>query len=250
MKVLAPSAAFSLIFLSNLHEIERHNAQVNRTYTKAVNQFSDFTQLEFETEILTPQLAFAPIPNPPPTSVQTRSSSSNPNACCSALGLGDWNRRQCSDDGRVNGVVTNGCVHHDSQCCRSSGNPSECCAALGFAWWDGEWCRGAHPAGGRTFCSTYLLIRLVSNGPVAIAINADFMGGYGGGVYRGPCPPHVNHAVLLTGWGTDAQTGVPFWRVKNSWGAGWGENGFARFERKPGENQCFIYHEVTRPTAI
>ncbi|CAF1182425.1 unnamed protein product [Adineta ricciae] len=67
---------------------------------------------------------------------------------------------------------------------------------------------------------------------------------------RGPCPPHVNHAVLLTGWGTDAQTGVPFWRVKNSWGAGWGENGFARFERKPGENQCFIYHEVTRPTAI
>ncbi|CAF1664599.1 unnamed protein product, partial [Adineta ricciae] len=156
------------IFLSNLHEIERHNAQVNRTYTKAVNQFSDLTQSEFETEILTPQLAFAPIPNPPPTPVQTRSSSSstactvpmncrrdasnccisssNPNACCSALGLGGWNRRQCSYDGSVNGVVPNGCVHHDSQCCRSSGNPSECCAALGFAWWDGEWCRGAHPA--------------------------------------------------------------------------------------------------------
>ncbi|CAF0985651.1 unnamed protein product [Adineta ricciae] len=55
-----------------------------------------------------------------------------------------------------------------------------------------------------------LLIRLVSKGPVAIAINADFMGGYGSGVYRGPCSPHVDHAVLLTDWGTDAQTGVPF----------------------------------------
>ncbi|CAF0985670.1 unnamed protein product [Adineta ricciae] len=116
MKVLAHSAALSLIFLSNLHEIERHNAQVNRTYTKTVNQFSDLTQSEFETGILTPQLAFAPIPNPPPTSVQTRSSSSNPNACCSALGLGDGNRPQCSYDG----------------------NPSECCAALDFAWRGGR----------------------------------------------------------------------------------------------------------------
>ncbi|CAF1613412.1 unnamed protein product, partial [Adineta ricciae] len=95
-----------------------------------------------------------------------------------------------------------------------------------------------------------LLIRLVSKGPVTIAINADFMGGYGDGVHRGSCPPHVNHAVLLTGWDTDAQTGVPFWPVKNSWSTRWDKNGFARFERKPGQNQCFIYHEVTRPTAI
>ena len=44
-----------------------------------------------------------------------------------------------------------------------------------------------------------LLMRLVSKGPIAIAINADFVDGYGGGVYRGPGLPHVNHTVLSTG---------------------------------------------------
>ena len=96
------------IFLSNLHDIERHNAQVNRTYTKAVNQFSDLSQLEFETKILTPQLAFAPIPNPPSTPTQTRSSSST--AC----------------------TVPMNCRRDASNCCISSSNPNACWSALGL----------------------------------------------------------------------------------------------------------------------
>jgi len=35
----------------------------------------------------------------------------------------------------------------------------------------------------------------------------------------------INHAVLATGYGSN------FWKIKNSWGTGWGEKGFVRFER-------------------
>merc|ERR1712224_599630 len=36
---------------------------------------------------------------------------------------------------------------------------------------------------------------------------------------------NLNHAVLATGYGPN------FWKIKNSWGTGWGEAGYIRFER-------------------
>lgn len=38
-----------------------------------------------------------------------------------------------------------------------------------------------------------------------------------------------SHAVTIVGWGT--QNNMPYWIVKNSWGATWGEQGFFRIER-------------------
>jgi Papain family cysteine protease/Cathepsin propeptide inhibitor domain (I29) len=54
---------------------------------------------------------------------------------------------------------------------------------------------------------------------------------YTGGIFSGPCTTTVNHALLLVGAGTDSATGKYYWNLMNTWGSGWGENGFMRIAR-------------------
>lgn len=52
------------------------------------------------------------------------------------------------------------------------------------------------------------------------------------GVYSSKsCNSQVNHAVDVVGYGTEGS--VPYWRVRNSWGA-WGDAGYINMKR--GEN--------------
>ncbi|KAG5177030.1 putative cysteine protease family C01A [Tribonema minus] len=81
-----------------------------------------------------------------------------------------------------------------------------------------------------------------SAGPVSVAFDVmrDFKS-YAAGVYDNPdCgsrPDEVNHAVLSVGYGTD-DNGTPYWIIKNSWGADWGESGYFRMAR--GQNMCGV----------
>jgi cathepsin F len=81
---------------------------------------------------------------------------------------------------------------------------------------------------------------MAAKGPLSIALNADLLMSYTGGVITGNMPDDcpvdgMDHAVLMVGYDlTKSQASVPFWIVKNSWGSDWGENGYFRMESDNG----------------
>lgn len=84
---------------------------------------------------------------------------------------------------------------------------------------------------------------IVARGPVAAAINADYIDDYEGGILDVPKgEKYTNHVVSITGYGYDEKINKYYWIIRNSWGSYWGENGFMRLVA--GENQLGIEGEV------
>lgn len=82
---------------------------------------------------------------------------------------------------------------------------------------------------------------LYNHGPVSVAFEVvDGFRDYKSGVYTSTVCKNstmdVNHAVLAVGYGVE--DGTPYWLVKNSWGADWGDEGYFKIER--GVNMCGI----------
>ena len=91
------------------------------------------------------------------------------------------------------------------------------------------------------------LLAAAAQQPVSIAIEADKSAFqmYKGGILDNPaCGTKLDHGVLLVGFGTDS--GKDYWKIKNSWGATWGEKGYIRFVR--GKNQCGLANQPSFPT--
>lgn len=85
-----------------------------------------------------------------------------------------------------------------------------------------------------------LMAAVAFTGPVAVSVAADQWNQYGSGIFD-DCGRNavVDHAVTLVGYGVDAtRNNKPFWRIKNSWGSSWGEDGFIRILRHVGESYC------------
>jgi C1A family cysteine protease len=70
--------------------------------------------------------------------------------------------------------------------------------------------------------------------PVSVAVDASSAWQmYSSGVFTGSCTNNVNHGVLNVGYGTWTD-GTPYWKVKNSWGTGWGQGGYIYMQRNTG----------------
>ena len=99
------------------------------------------------------------------------------------------------------------------------------------------------------------LEKAVAMQPVSVAIEADHRSFqlYAGGVYAAnDCGTQLDHGVLVVGYGFDADSPghKHFWKVKNSWGDAWGEDGFIRIAKggKGPAGQCGVASEPVYPT--
>ena len=96
------------------------------------------------------------------------------------------------------------------------------------------------------------LQKAVAHQPVSVAICASSnLQLYGGGVFpEKSCCTELNHGVLAVGYEAEASNGAePHWVIKNSWGEGWGEDGFFRLakESKSPEGACGVHKAASFP---
>jgi C1A family cysteine protease len=98
--------------------------------------------------------------------------------------------------------------------------------------------------------SEVALMTAVVQQPVSVAVEADqdSFQFYSGGVMTKPCGTSLDHGVLLVGYGNTA--GQDYYKVKNSWGADWGDKGYILLGRGAAfgqSGQCGIQMDPSFP---
>ncbi|KAK7331028.1 hypothetical protein VNO77_25237 [Canavalia gladiata] len=94
------------------------------------------------------------------------------------------------------------------------------------------------------------LKKAVAHQPVSVAIEASgrALQLYQSGVFTGRCGTSLDHGVVVVGYGSE--NGMDYWLVRNSWGTGWGEDGYFKVERNvrnSSAGKCGIAMEASYP---
>lgn len=92
---------------------------------------------------------------------------------------------------------------------------------------------------GEDAMSSYVL----THGPLSICLDATNWASYKSGVMDS-CGDDVNHCVQAVG--VDLEEG--YWKIRNSWGTDWGNNGFIYL--KEGQNTCSLTYDPTFVNAV
>jgi C1A family cysteine protease len=90
----------------------------------------------------------------------------------------------------------------------------------------------------------------IAEGPVSVAVDAENWSFYKKGVYKSSkCGTSLDHGVTAIGYGATSN-GSPFWIIRNSWAASWGENGYIRLEKgnKQKAGTCGVCMDPSYPT--
>lgn len=97
----------------------------------------------------------------------------------------------------------------------------------------------SYAGGALNDCSS--LAAMVAGRPTSVAVYAgnNFWKYYSGGILNQCGSGNIDHGVLLVGVFQNATQN--YWKIKNSWGTSWGENGYIRIDRSvAGGNLCEI----------
>jgi len=93
---------------------------------------------------------------------------------------------------------------------------------------------------------------VATQGCVSVAVDASqaAFSYYSSGILTGNCGTSLDHAIVVVGYGVES--GQEYWRVKNSWGTSWGENGYIRICKNCNKNgnkgECGINMDCSYPT--
>lgn len=84
---------------------------------------------------------------------------------------------------------------------------------------------------------------VLTTGPVSVCLDASEWYSYTSGILAS-CGDSVDHCVQIVGVDTEAG----YWKVRNSWGTEWGEDGFIYLAL--GSNTCYITYDPTYTTTL